>query len=136
MAHQGVVLTAKAQCILHGHPRFAVILSMDCEAEDCEKRGRCHIDCDRERLLGDIPVVPGEVGTGPRGLVNTLPPAMVGRRGVIVYGHGPLRRGAGRLSHPPSPPCWTLRTPAREEYFRRAERGSAPLQQADEQRGG
>jgi hypothetical protein len=33
-------------------------------------------------------VIPGEVGTGPRGLSNTLPPAVRGRRGAIVYGHG------------------------------------------------
>jgi len=32
--------------------------------------------------------VGGEVGIGPHGLCNTLPPAMEGRRGVIVYGHG------------------------------------------------
>jgi len=93
MAHQEVVLKTGARAILHGHPRFTVILSMDCEKSSCEKRGRCHIECAEPRFIGNIPVVPGEVGTGPTGLVNTLPPAMVGRRGVIVYGHGLFATG-------------------------------------------
>jgi hypothetical protein len=49
-----------------------------------------------------VPIVPGEVGTGPFGLCNTLPPALVGtkggttgqRRGAIVYGHGLFTLGA------------------------------------------
>jgi hypothetical protein len=38
--------------------------------------------------VGDVPIVPGEVGTGRYGLSRTLPPAVEGRRGAIVYGHG------------------------------------------------
>ena len=34
------------------------------------------------------PIVPGEIGTGPTGLMNTVPPVMTEGGGVIVYGHG------------------------------------------------
>jgi ribulose-5-phosphate 4-epimerase/fuculose-1-phosphate aldolase len=38
-------------------------------------------------------VVPGEGGTGPFGLCNTLPAAMEDHEGVIVYGHGVFATG-------------------------------------------
>ena len=87
IAHREVVLRSGADGILHGHPKFAVILSMDCD-RDCKNAGRCHIECAEERSVEDIPIVPGEVGAGPTGLCNTLPAAIEGRRGAIVYGHG------------------------------------------------
>jgi ribulose-5-phosphate 4-epimerase/fuculose-1-phosphate aldolase len=118
MAHQGVILKTGARAILHGHPRFAVIMSMDCGKLDCEKLGRCHVDCSEERFVDGVPVVPGEVGTGPKGLVNTLPPAMKGRRGVIVYGHGLFA-----VSHTDFRECFAtlleMENWCREEYFRR-----------------
>lgn len=73
--------------ILHGHPRFTVILSMACAKKDCPNDGRCHVACREDRDLEGIPIVPGEVGTGPTGLINTLPPALSGN-GAIVWGHG------------------------------------------------
>ncbi|HOZ48882.1 MAG TPA: class II aldolase/adducin family protein [Candidatus Hydrogenedentes bacterium] len=87
-AHREIVLRSDVCAVLHGHPKFSVIMSMDCVRYDCPERGRCHIACPEKRHVADIPIVPGEVGTGPYGLCNTLPPAMVGHRGVIVYGHG------------------------------------------------
>lgn len=87
-AHREVVLNTGMNAVLHGHPKFSVILSMDCERKDCALDGQCHIRCAEARFIEDIPIVPGEVGAGPYGLCNTLPPAMQGRRGVIVYGHG------------------------------------------------
>ncbi len=87
-AHREVVLRTGMNAVLHGHPKFSVIISMDCEKEDCKFRGQCHTRCPEERFVKDIPIVPGEVGTGPYGLCHTLPPAMEGHRGVIVYGHG------------------------------------------------
>jgi ribulose-5-phosphate 4-epimerase/fuculose-1-phosphate aldolase len=120
MAHQAIVLTTGARAILHGHPRFAVIMSMDCEKLDCENLGRCHIECSEPRFIWDVPVVPGEVGTGPRGLVNTLPPAMIGRRGVIVYGHGLF--AVGREDFRESfATLLSVENFCREEYFRRVE---------------
>lgn len=87
-AHSEILLRTGKQAILHGHPKFAVILSMDCELRDCPNRDSCHIKCEQERFINDIPIVPGEVGTGPTGLCNTLPPAIKDRRGAIVWGHG------------------------------------------------
>lgn len=87
-AHNEIYLRTDNRAILHGHPRFAVILSMDCDEPGCPDRGFCHIRCPRSHAINGIPVVPGEVGTGPTGLCHTLPPAMVDRPGVIVWGHG------------------------------------------------
>ncbi len=88
LAHREIFLRTKNRAILHGHPKFAVIMSMDCDQKKCTNRNQCHVKCSQERTIADIPIVPGEVGTGPHGLCNTLPPAMVKRRGVIVWGHG------------------------------------------------
>ncbi len=88
-AHKQIVLDTDNKAILHGHPKFAVILSMDCDRrENCEYRNVCYIKCPYERLVNDVPIVPGEIGTGKHGLCNTIPPAIKGRRGAIVYGHG------------------------------------------------
>lgn len=88
VAHDEIYKNTDNRAILHGHPKFAVILSMDCSDFDCINRGQCHIKCTRKRLVEDIPIVPGEVGTGPTGLCNTLPPAIQNKRGAIVWGHG------------------------------------------------
>ena len=87
-AHKGVYDSGGNMAILHGHPKFCVIMSLFCEKYDCRMRGSCHVKCPHKRFIGDVPVVPGEVGTGVSGLCNTLVPAMKGRRGVIVWGHG------------------------------------------------
>jgi ribulose-5-phosphate 4-epimerase/fuculose-1-phosphate aldolase len=92
-AHLRIVKETDHRSILHGHPKFPVILSLDCDETDCEFDGQCHIRCPKERVIDDIPIVPGEVGTGPHGLCNTLPPAIKGKRGVIVYGHGLFTTG-------------------------------------------
>jgi ribulose-5-phosphate 4-epimerase/fuculose-1-phosphate aldolase len=88
VAHRDIYLGGENRVILHGHPKFSVIMSMLCFEEDCARRGQCHIKCDKPRFMDDIPIIPGEVGTGPRGLSNTLPPAIRGHRAAIVYGHG------------------------------------------------
>ena len=88
-AHKEILLNCKNKAILHGHPKFSVIMSMLCKEEDsCSTYGECHIKCPKKRFIKDVPVVPGEVGTGKYGLSNTLPPAIKNNRGVIVYGHG------------------------------------------------
>jgi ribulose-5-phosphate 4-epimerase/fuculose-1-phosphate aldolase len=61
---------------------------MACGAKDCGSRGSCHTRCPEGRFVAGVPVVSGEVGTGPTGLCNTLPGALAGRRAAIVYGHG------------------------------------------------
>lgn len=87
-AHREIIRMTANRAILHGHPKFSVILSMDCDKTNCDKIGQCHIRCPEQRFVADIPIVPGEVGTGPHGLCHTMPPAIYNRRGVIVYGHG------------------------------------------------
>ncbi|EGB14232.1 class II aldolase/adducin family protein [Pseudodesulfovibrio mercurii] len=92
-AHEDIYRSADFDCILHGHPRFTVIMSMDCERDDCPNRGRCHIHCTECRTVDGVPIVPGEVGTGPTGLCHTLPPAMARNGAAIVHGHGLFTAG-------------------------------------------
>ena len=63
-------------------------MSLLCQKNNCKFKGQCHIKCPERRYVNDIPIVPGEVGTGPFGLYRTLPPAIKNNHGVIVYGHG------------------------------------------------
>ena len=88
-AHKAILSNSDNLAILHGHPKFSVIMSMLCDDENkCVTYGKCHIKCPKTRVIKDIPIISGEVGTGKYGLSKTLPPAMKNRRGVIVYGHG------------------------------------------------
>jgi ribulose-5-phosphate 4-epimerase/fuculose-1-phosphate aldolase len=87
-AHMVIVNKTDNNVILHGHPKFSVILSMDCDRLGCEHEGECHTKCPYPRDIAGIPVVSGEVGTGSYGLCNTVPEAMITHPGVIVYGHG------------------------------------------------
>jgi len=126
-AHKAIYDGGPAKTILHGHPRFAVILSMDCAKQDCPGLGDCHRSCATPRAIADaasgllIPIVPGEVGTGPFGLCNTLPPALNdqgGRRGAIVYGHGLFATGAKDFQDAFAT-LLSVEHFCREEYFRR-----------------
>jgi ribulose-5-phosphate 4-epimerase/fuculose-1-phosphate aldolase len=90
-AHLQIIGSTSSRAILHGHPKFSVIMSMDCPPEEksqCEFVGQCHIKCPKPRFVEDVPIVPGEVGTGPTGLCHTLPPALENHNAAIVYGHG------------------------------------------------
>lgn len=87
-AHMGIIRQTGCRAILHGHPKFSVILSMDCDEQCCEHKGDCHRACPRDRDVCAVPVVSGEVGTGPYGLCHSVPRALQNPRGVIVYGHG------------------------------------------------
>ncbi len=93
--HRQIVLHTENRAVLHGHPKFPVILSMDCSRAGgaCAHSDACHKACPEERFIETIPIVPGEVGTGRYGLCNTVPPAIRNRRGVIVYGHGVFTAG-------------------------------------------
>lgn len=95
-AHLETIARTGCRAILHGHPKFAVILSMDCPPEEkaaCEAADVCHIKCPKPRQAAGVPVVPGEVGTGPFGLCHTLPPALTQHNAAIVYGHGLFTTG-------------------------------------------
>jgi len=117
-AHLKIVKNTGNKAILHGHPRFSVILSMDCDIENCECSDQCHMKCPYERFVGDIPIVSGEVGSGPYGLCNTVPEAIKGRPGVIVYGHGLFTTGQ-RDFNQPFENLFKIENHCREEYFNR-----------------
>ena len=118
-AHLGVLERTDCRAILHGHPKFCVILSMDCEPgakASCAYSDQCHIKCPKPRFVEDIPIVPGEVGTGPTGLCHTLPPAMENRRGAIVYGHGLFTTGRNDFNEAFST-LVAVESMCREKYF-------------------
>ena len=121
-AHREIVLRTGRKAVLHGHPKFSVILSLDCRRSGCEFGDRCHTRCPHERFVGDVPIVPGEVGTGPYGLCNTLPAAMEGRRGVIVYGHGLFTTGE-RDFNEAFASLLAVERMCRDEYFARVGEG-------------
>lgn len=99
-AHMRIVSETNTRTILHGHPVFSVILSMDCEKKDCKNMGHCYKSCKTKREIEGVPIVPGEVGTGPFGLCNTVPPALKKNDGVIVYGHGVFTKGERDFNAP------------------------------------
>ncbi len=98
--HLEIVQCTDNKAILHGHPKFSVILSMDCDIEDCMCREKCHLACPHERSVCDIPIVSGEVGSGPHSLCNTVPESIIGYPGVIVYGHGLFTVGKTDFNQP------------------------------------
>lgn len=116
-AHLRVVSETPYRAILHGHPKLSVVLSLDC-TEDCEDREHCHIRCPRERFVGGVPVVPGEVGTGPHGLCHTLPPALAAHPGAIVYGHGVFTVGRDGFDEA-FQRLWDVEQACRAEYLER-----------------
>lgn len=77
-AHVKIYELTGDTAILHGHPRFSVIMSM----------AGGHLQFGQTRILGHVPVVAGEVGAGRHGLVHTLPQAMQAGHAAIVHGHG------------------------------------------------
>ena len=98
--HLKIVQHSGGKAILHGHPKFSVILSMDCNVENCACRGECHVKCPHERFVRGIPIVSGEVGSGPSALSNTVPQAIRYHPGVIVYGHGVFTTGEKDFNRP------------------------------------
>ncbi|MBU3949803.1 MAG: class II aldolase/adducin family protein [Proteobacteria bacterium] len=99
-AHLDIFKKTGHKAILHGHPKFSVILSMDCEVTNCSNKGLCHITCPCKRNVCGIPVVSGEVGSGTCGLCNTVPEAIIDKPGVIVYGHGIFTSGIKDFNEP------------------------------------
>jgi ribulose-5-phosphate 4-epimerase/fuculose-1-phosphate aldolase len=98
--HLAIVRGTSKKAVLHGHPKFSVIMSLFCEKHDCPNIDACNTKCVEQRHLGDIPIVPGESGTGKFAIVNTVPPALADSRGAIVYGHGVFTTGAVDFNEP------------------------------------
>ncbi len=115
--HRQIIERTDHRAILHGHPKFAVILSMDCDIEDCDGSGDCHRRCPHDRFIGGKPVVAGEVGSGPYSLAQTVPQALTEHTGVIVYGHGVFTVGQKDFNRPFTNLIEIEKT-CQEEYFK------------------
>lgn len=98
-AHIAIHRKTGKRAILHGHPKFTVILSMSCRRDDCDL-STCYRSCRQERSVLGIPVVAGEIGTGSAGLMHTVPDAMIRNDAVIVFGHGIFAAGARDFRDP------------------------------------
>jgi ribulose-5-phosphate 4-epimerase/fuculose-1-phosphate aldolase len=116
--HLEIVTHTSYRAILHGHPKFTVILSMDCDVEDCENRGQCHLKCPQDRFACGIPVVPGEVGAGRNGLCQTVPAMFRNQPNVIVYGHGIFTAGKTDFNRPFNN-LLEIEKSSRKAYFKR-----------------
>ncbi len=115
LAHRRIYEASGARAILHGHPKFAVIMSMLCEEKECRIKD-CWRDCDRVRYVGDAPVVAGEIGAG--GLAKRVPPVIAGPGKAIVYGHGVFTTGRTGFADAFGAMV-DVENLCRDEYFRR-----------------
>lgn len=123
LAHRRICEATGARAILHGHPKFAVAMSMLCDVKDCPVKD-CWKDCTRVRMLGDTPVVAGEIGAG--GLAVRVPPVIGGPGKAIVYGHGVFAIGRDGFEEA-FRSMVDVENRCREEYFRRLDaRGGHP----------
>jgi ribulose-5-phosphate 4-epimerase/fuculose-1-phosphate aldolase len=114
-AHRRIYELSEAKTILHGHPKFTVVMSMLCDQGGCTISD-CWRDCPQVRLLGGTPVVAGEIGAG--GLAKRVPP-VIGQTGrAIVYGHGVFAVGRDDFAEPFAAMVEVERW-CRAEYFRR-----------------
>jgi len=120
-AHKNIYYTTSDNAILHGHPKFSVIMSMHCEKKDCRHysiRDLCHKGCREKREIAGVPVVSGEIGTGPTGLMHTAPAAMKQGKGAIVYGHGAFTSGKNNFQKP-FDMLMDIENRCRDEYFKK-----------------
>jgi hypothetical protein len=90
-------------------------MSMLCDVRDCPVKD-CWKDCTRVRMLGDTPVVAGEIGAG--GLAARVPPVIGGPGKAIVYGHGVFAIGRDGFEEA-FLALVDVESRCREEYFRR-----------------
>jgi ribulose-5-phosphate 4-epimerase/fuculose-1-phosphate aldolase len=114
-AHRRIYETSDALTILHGHPKFAVVMSMLCDVADCPVVD-CWKDCQKVRVLGGTPVVAGEIGAG--GLAKRVPPVIGGPGRALVYGHGVFTIGRRDFAEA-FRALVEVENWCRDEYFRR-----------------
>ncbi|HWR72207.1 MAG TPA: class II aldolase/adducin family protein [Nitrospirota bacterium] len=116
-AHRAIYQSSGYHAVLHGHPKFSIILSMHCEEKDCEEKD-CGRNCRRKRTACGVPIVSGEIGAG--GLAKTVPGAVRENGICIVHGHGVFSAGETgfRDAFRKMVECENR---CREEYFRMVE---------------
>lgn len=113
IAHRAIYERGTARTVLHGHPKFSVLLSLVCHEPDCNIDD-CWKDCAKVRYLDRVPVVAGEVGAG--GIARKLPP-VIDDGIAVVYGHGVFATGAVDFRQPLEAMI-TLENWCRHEYLR------------------
>ena len=124
-AHAAIVGSTAVRGVLHGHPLFSVIISMDCTlACDLRGSGICHRQCPHQRRAAGVSIVSGEVGGGPFGLCRTVPACVLADGAAVVYGHG-VFTAAERDFNEALFRMAAIENDCRREYFRRAEAASA-----------
>jgi len=114
-AHIAIHNTTGMRAIIHGHPKFTVIMSMSCRKEGCDI-STCYRSCKEERAVSGTPIVSGEIGTGPTGLCRTVPEAIKNRQAVIVFGHGAFTADTVGL-RPAFTRMQSIEEACRTEYF-------------------
>jgi ribulose-5-phosphate 4-epimerase/fuculose-1-phosphate aldolase len=118
LAHRKIYEASDALTVLHGHPRFSVVMSMECEEAGCQVED-CWKECPTVRYLGDCPVVAGEIGAG--GLAKRVPPVIALKGRAIVYGHGVFTTGSKDFAEA-FRAMISVENFCREEFFRRLDR--------------
>lgn len=86
VAHREIFEQTGCRAILHGHPRFSVVISMLCDEQDICGVTDCWRDCKKIRMAGGTPIVAGEIGAG--GIAKNVPPVIGVSCRALVYGHG------------------------------------------------
>lgn len=86
--HRAIYRKTSALAILHGHSKYAVVMSMLC------KPGEQIVPEDSESVyfLHEIPVVTG--GIGSQELATNAASALRDHKGIVALGHGTFARGA------------------------------------------
>lgn len=115
--HRGIYLDSSYRAVLHGHPRFSIILSMLCDEKNCRIKD-CNRLCDRSRSVCGVPIVAGETGAG--GMARSVPEAMKQQGVCIVYGHGIFAAGEKDFRDAFMKMA-DVENKCREEYFRLVE---------------
>lgn len=113
--HRRIYETGAARAVLHGHPRFTVVLSLLCEENDCAAADWAR-ECDRVQFLVGVPVVGGETGAG--GAATKVPAAVASQGIAVVHGHGVFAAGREGFAEPFRSMA-VLENRCRREYFRR-----------------
>lgn len=125
VAHRRIFEVTGCRAILHGHPRFAVVMSMLCEEKATCQITDCWKDCSKVRILGDTPVVAGEIGAG--GIAKNVPPVIAGPGRAVVYGHGVFTIGMHDFQEA-FQALVDVENWCRAEYFRRFDERNSTLQ--------
>ena len=63
-AHRNIFLQTGERAILHGHPKFSVIMSMYCNKERMPSGQTATGHARKRGTFSILPIVPGEIGTG------------------------------------------------------------------------